>query len=107
MMAQDMGERVGSKDQNIQNKIFLGPKVLAKGTKMEPGGRGGSSLFSGLPLHPPPLPSSGTNMCPQLRFLIPQGSSLTPSLSLVGGWRGLEKGRVFSRRAPPAHADSS
>lgn len=38
MMAQGMDERVGSKDQDVQGKIFLGPKALM---------RGGSSLFSG------------------------------------------------------------
>ena len=34
MMTQSGGERVGSKDQDIQSKIFLGPEVLAKGTEM-------------------------------------------------------------------------
>lgn len=47
MMAQGMDERVGSKDQDVQGKIFLGPKALAKGTQTGPRVRGGSSLFSG------------------------------------------------------------
>lgn len=42
VMAQGGGERVGSKDQDVQSKIFLGTDVLAKGAEMGqgPGERG-------------------------------------------------------------------
>lgn len=70
MMAQGMDGRVGSKDQAVQSKIFLGPKAPAKGTKTGPRGERRVLPFLrdhpylGLPLHPPYLPSSGNNSPP-------------------------------------------